>query len=256
MPQSSTVNIRDGALLAINGELEDIESICNQGFQEISARSAVSLVVKNNGTYSLIENRNKQEQWVIFKQQSIIAWTGYDIELSPKKIFAKWLSYQSLGKGYIVLSGDEELVEVDLKDKDQYMFINPGSLVATNGDISTITMEYHHNTNTVKQYLSKLLPSFKVPRMGIMGGIVKSMSDTWQTFIQPVTSSDIWKKMSRTSSTVYHWLKLNVYVRVVARPMYLKMVGPGKVLLDGGQLLKSNGYFSKQEILRAYEKKK
>lgn len=266
MPQTSRVNVRDGALLAVNGNLEDIETTSNQGFQEISAGGALSLVIKNNGTYSLIENQNKDTKWLILKQLSIIAWSGYDLELQPKKVHDKWLSYESTGKGYIVLSGTEELVEFTLKDKEE-IIVNPGSLVATNGDTSLISVQSiwgpsSHLLVLLKQYLPEL-PRFKLPTVGISGGIVNSVKSTlskfWNTVTEPlrvVADSEIWQNSVKYSSAVYGWLKLNVYVRIAAKPMYLKLVGPGKVLVDAAQLLKSNsGYFSNHEILAAYEQK-
>ncbi|ODV80637.1 uncharacterized protein CANTADRAFT_37599, partial [Suhomyces tanzawaensis NRRL Y-17324] len=136
LPSSSKLNIRSGSMVAIDGDLSKLASTTrwltpHTDYEEVRTNAAVSLVINGNGeNYSIIDIKDAREQWSILRDDSIVAWTGFSLKLTPTSIVRRENSFLSYGKGVIVVNSPTQLLEITLKEGEE-MVVNPDSLVAT-----------------------------------------------------------------------------------------------------------------------------
>lgn len=248
MPQSSKLNIRNGTILGINGDLKNLSSVPQilhkTEYQELTSNSSVSLLINGGmNNYSIIEVNNIDDKWTILNDENIIAWTGFNLQLNPIEVLEKRNSFQSDGKGIIVVNGEEQLFEITLGSNEQ-MLINPNSLIAYNSTIDYATLK--NPWTQPFQFVRNLqLPAILHPHINSFKSFLS------KRYLRLVTSLGIHHQIN---TFTHHWNTLKMFVRfniinkLYNKPIYFKITGPGRLLLDNNNHSRNGKNFTKKEI--------
>lgn len=268
VPRSSHLNIRSGAVVAINGDLAAVSGTTQQlsentEYQALYTESPLSLLVNGDSktgsssrSYSVIEVDDLNEKWTILSDNSIVAWTGYDFQLDAAPILEKHHSFVTNGKGSLVVSGQDQLFDVVLQ-KDEQMSINPASLVATTAVFGPEVLggTLRQKTAQLSDWMPFSVPSFG---LGLAFSIIKGafsstrgrFSDYYRHFLsrQPTIGNYLtlggvyWRKMAT-------FLRLHVYVALFKRaPIFYRVKGPGRLLISNRAMEANTNTFSYREI--------
>lgn len=137
IPASSYLNIKSGALVAIDGDLNGLSSYQQKlltfvTYNKLVAQNPVSIIINGKSHYSVIDVA-KADNWKILSSNSLIAWSGFTLDLLPAPLFGNSHSFKTTGSGKLILQGENQLFEVEI-EKNEEITINPLSLVATNSD--------------------------------------------------------------------------------------------------------------------------
>lgn len=267
MPQSSSLNIRTGALIAMNGDLNGLTSTnrqLNDGgmyYQVLQSEESVSLLIggKNGSNamnnYSIIEVENKADRWIILRDESIIAWTGYDFDIIPTNITKKLNSVQTVGSGKVLVSDYNTILQVELQPEDKIL-ISAGSLVATNGDIQFTTIK-----NSSK--LPKIsIPQLKLPQLvtSLFGNIGRGVKSQYSKLSQKLGILEFNQYISQQWVRFKYFIRntilfLNIYLvnRLFSKSIFMEITGPCKLLMSTN-INTSNKMFTKPEINKIFHK--
>ncbi|CAG90810.1 DEHA2G17622p [Debaryomyces hansenii CBS767] len=248
LPQSSKLSIRNGTIIGINGDLKKLSSVPQilhkTEYQELTSNSSVSLLINGGmNNYSIIEVNSIEDKWTILNDKSIIAWTGFNLQLKPIELLERCNSFQTDGKGIIIVNGEEQLFDITLSPNEQIL-INPNSLVASNSSISYSTL------NRPWTEPLKFSRNFQLPT------IFNSYINSFKSFISSrysriIISLGIINQMKILRSYYHSFKKLiiyNVINKFYNKPIYFKITGPGRLLLDNNVHLTNRKNFTKKEI--------
>ncbi|CAH2353909.1 altered inheritance of mitochondria protein 24, mitochondrial [[Candida] railenensis] len=193
LPASSRLNIRNGSIIAMNGNLNHLTtSLKNLSnfypliYQEIKSVSPVSILISGSGTnFSILDIGSSSEKWIIANSKNVIAWSGYDLQLIPESrnlvrqgsLFRldRFTGLHTAGKGKLVLSGKNDLFDIELSEGEELM-LEPSVLIAHN-DIGAA----HFRTIRGSQLFQ--LPSYPwFSRLGIRSAQVYSYLEKWAKY--------------------------------------------------------------------------
>ncbi|RLV96178.1 Altered inheritance of mitochondria protein 24 mitochondrial [Spathaspora sp. JA1] len=251
LPKHSTLNIRhhddssSSSLLAINGDIHDIVSTNTDQYQQLKANNPVSLVINSN-SYSIIDTK---EDWIILNDANLIAYTGYNFNITPISILNKFNSVKTKGNGTLVLN--DNLFNLELSSSEEIL-INPNALVATTSEIKYKILE---KSNSSKK-------SWSLPKYGIFGSILNNR------FFDKINQyrTDITSKLTANNLTVYtrpvilgikkliDWIQLYASTIIKRKPIYIKIKGPGKLLINNNPGVSNSQVFTRSEIKTIYNK--
>lgn len=248
LPQSSKLSIRNGTIIGINGDLKNLSSVPQilhkTEYQELKSNSSVSLLINGGmNNYSIIEVNSIEDKWTILNDKNIIAWTGFNCRLKPIELLERCNSFQTDGKGIIIVNGEEQLFDVTLSHNEQIL-INPNSLIASNSSISYSTL------NRPWTEPLKFTRNFQLPT------IFHSYINSFRSFISSqysriITSLGIINQMEilkRYYNSFKQFITYNVINKFYNKPIYFKITGPGRLLLDNNVHLTNRKNFTKKEI--------
>lgn len=235
VPESATLNVRNGSLVAIDGEALGITSrhrILDEvtEYQELRLKSPVSFMLSGNaGNYSVIDI--KDASWTILRDENLVSWTGFTLKLHKKELLSKMNSYTTSGKGCIVLDAQSQLFEVELKDGEN-MKLSPNAFVATSvGGLKWGTLE--------KQLKAYIPPAVSKAFKGI-GSLISA-------FFRKHMTEDIKQYFLNT----VQWMQTYLVKR---NPVVLELQGPGRVLFNSNCSTSNHCLFSLPEIYRIVQK--
>jgi uncharacterized protein (AIM24 family) len=263
LPESSLLNIRDGSMVVINGEINGMQSVTKElaagiEYQALRSSSPASLVINgNNKNYSVIRIEN--EEWFILNGESIVAWTGFDLELLAVRKLGKFTSFQSKGKGVLVVNGENNLVDLQLESGDE-IWVSPSSFVAS----STPGLEFgivESETilgNTSFRMPKIHLPRYLLPREGLAGSVsnqIRSVNSQikskYSQLIEAISSpqiSNTWNITKPYLRNTSHFIQLNLINSLRTKPIFFKIQGPGRLLLSNSKMATNRYTFTKEEI--------
>lgn len=248
LPQSSKLNIRNGAIIGLNGDLKTLSSnpqiLHKTEYQELLSNSSVSLLISGGmNNYSIIEINNIDEKWTLLNDENIVAWTGYDLKLKPIEVLASRNSFQTEGKGIIVVNGDEQLYDITLGSNEQ-IIINPSSLIGYNSAVSYTTLK--------GPWAQLLNLSNKIRLPSIVRPYTKKVKTFFNLqYSKLVLSIGIHDQMNTIATywrTIKQFVSLNVINMLYSKPIYFRVSGPGRLLLDNNVQLPNRKTFTKKEI--------
>lgn len=280
LPKSASLNIRNGSIVAINGDLTAIKSepkslSGSARYQQLFTEALVSLLV--NGTinnkkqienYSIINVEEKGEEWTILNEQSLIAWTGLNLELVPTTTFDKLSSVKTKGKGVIVVNGSNQLFDITLANNES-IIINPNTVIAST--ISDFDPQILKNntiyTELIPQSIPKLFQLFKKP-FDYIPSVVSITVNQWvqdtkrtlrrnyQSALKLLGLQPYFLAIANYWRASVQFIRLNILVSIAKRkPIYFRLTGPGKLLVNNDKLVANLTLFSKQEIDAIYRTK-
>lgn len=253
IPRFSLLNIKNGSIVALNGHLEGLRSsqriLNNTTYQELLTELPISILISGaSKSYSVIEIKDKEEKWTFFGEKNLIAWSGIDMDIHSRKHSDKIVSFESEGKGTIVIDGKGELFDITL-EKDEVVFINPESLIATNVDVAVSTLNnswaitsfgrFPRPFHIIRQYYDKARRSF-----------LSALTSSFRN----LRSNPTFDKVCVYWSRFVTYIKLSVINWMLDRPIYLKAKGPGRLLISNTIHLSNRSFFTKKEIDRALKK--
>lgn len=279
LPQSSNLSIRNGSIIAVNGELNQMTSehkllSAKTGYEEITTHGAVSLIV--NGVtshrnydienYSIIKIEDNKESWTILNDDSLIAWSGYNMKLSPTRWLDKFNSFKTEGKGIIVVNGSNQLYDITLAENET-LLLNPNSLIAST--MSTFETEIlRRNTKFLEILpisLQKLLIGFwsglKTPftKMGLpqlistnFNKLRVSFDDKFEKLVDDWSFKSTLSTGAKYMHRFLHSIRLSLFALFARKPIFFKFKGPGKLLVNNDRVVANERIFSKQEIEDIY----
>lgn len=143
MPQSSNLCIKYGNVIGMNGNLDSISSVNRklnkEYYQILQSEESVSLLIGGNqhsnqlNHYKILKIEDKNETWTIMNETNLIAWTGYDFDIESCKIFEKFNSIKTVGKGTVLLNNSNKQLSINLEPEEK-LYVNPNNLIAYSGD--------------------------------------------------------------------------------------------------------------------------
>lgn len=136
IPQSGHLKIRSASIVALNGSVEDLEAELRpfkQGvwYQSLRLRSPVSLLVSGGRFNYLLLKTHKGENWLFKDLENVIAWSGCDLSVSPRKSDTSISSLHSEGNGTIVVQSILKLFEVNV-EVGESILVAPSAIIASN----------------------------------------------------------------------------------------------------------------------------
>ncbi|EGW35470.1 uncharacterized protein SPAPADRAFT_48460 [Spathaspora passalidarum NRRL Y-27907] len=250
LPKHSSLNIRNGSLLAINGNITDIQSVPSNSYQKLTSSGFNSLVI--NGNYSIVDTK---DTWTILNEQDLIAYTGYNFDVTPTSILSKFRSIQTKGDGTIVLNGN--LFNIELAANEEIL-VNPNALIATT---STVNFQVLN-----KAKYSKL--DWALPTQSIFGSLTSPITSLLDKITQ--YNKDIVSKITQNNSyrnlldytgpaktrlkNLVDWIVLYATTIFKRKPIYIKIKGPTKLLINNETVVSNTKVFTRKEIKTIYSR--
>ena len=248
LPQSSKLSIRNGTIIGINGDLKNLSSVPQilhkTEYQELMSNSSVSLLINGGmNNYSIIEINGIEDKWTILNDKNIIAWTGFNLQLKPIELLEKCNSFQTNGKGIIIVNGEEQLFDITLSPNEQIL-INPNSLIASNSSISYSTL------NRPWTEPLKLSRNFQLPTVfrSYINSFKSSISSQYSKIIISLGIINQMKVLKSYYNSFKQFITYNLINKFYNKPIYFKITGPGRLLLDNNVHLTNRKNFTKKEI--------
>lgn len=248
LPQSSKLSIRNGTIIGINGDLKNLSSVPQilhkTEYQELMSNSSVSLLINGGmNNYSIIEVNSIDDKWTILNDKNIIAWTGFNLQLKPIELLERCNSFQTDGKGIIIVNGEEQLFDITLSPNEQIL-INPNSLIASNSSISYSTLN--------SPWTEPFKFSWKIQLPTIFHSYINSfksfISSQYSRIITSLGIINQTKILKSYYNSLKQFITFNVINMFYNKPIYFKITGPGRLLLDNNVHLKNRKNFTKKEI--------
>lgn len=233
LPASSTLNIRNGSIVALNGDLGKLNLFADpkSEFRVLEAMAPATMVMSGgrNDAYKVLEV-SRENRWTVLRSRDITAWCGYDMELHRAKIATAKQAYATSGRGTLVVSGSSRLYEVELLAGEE-MDVVPESLVAIrNQDTLLLTAG---GSYMARQGWSRHL---RLP------DVVKVTTRSWKLAIsrqwrQLVTSAGMEKPVEIISRGLRSIGRLvnRQWKKMWAPQAYFQVVGPATLLLRGSE---------------------
>ncbi|CUM54162.1 uncharacterized protein AC631_00650 [Debaryomyces fabryi] len=248
LPQSSKLSIRNGTIIGINGDLKNLTSVPQilhkTEYQELMSNSSVSLLINGGmNNYSIIEVNSIEDKWTILNDKNIIAWTGFNLQLDPIEVLEKCNSFQTNGKGIIIVNGEEQLFDITLSANEQ-IIINPNSLVAYNSSISYATL------NSPWTQPLNFFRKFQFPTIAhsSINSVKSFIGSQYSRIISSLGINNEMKVLTGYYNSFKQFITFNVINKFYNKPIYFKITGPGRLLLDNNNHLPNRKNFSKKEI--------
>lgn len=272
IPQSSRLTIRNESnIIGINGDFNNLSHMSTGEYSLIYSNSGVNILINgNNKQYSIIDVQDPQEQWLVLNKQNIIAWSGFDfgLERLEKPVVECMESYTTVGRGKVVVNGDHELFNVELKLGEEIL-LNPSSLIAVNNpniEISILGKDPVINQKFTRSFTGWKLPELNLPQYGITGSMFNMLRNVGErvkrSYLEAVEKIGVAKFMASLQirqiiggfkSTIrdfsqYVNFKLLRYLlaKTNTNAVYFKVKGPAKLLLNNSHYTKR--LFSAKEL--------
>lgn len=248
IPASGCVNIRLGFVVGVDGDVNGIMSTAtNHNGLEYHAVQPLTpvlvLIAGRSANYALLDN-NVHDQWTVLNQRHIIAWSGLNLDLAPTRVLSKLASYQATGNGTLVVNCDEtgSLFNVEIKNGEEVM-LNPNAVVATTTPVEYTALQKAR----IKFGWTSWLPQITLPRLGLIGLIgVK-----WDGIKDKIITKDIRLILNQALSYWHQctkWVAHNIFRRIQRTPIYARVRGPAKLLLNTKLMMANGRLFTNSEI--------
>lgn len=218
IPVSSTVNIRSGSIIALNGDLDRIRlsRAANPHFQLLETMAPATMVMSGNQNeaYHVIE-ASLERPWTILRPSNITAWCGYDLELTSFAVTEQLQAYKTTGRGTLVVSGSRSLYAVKLEAGEE-LEVLPDNLVAIQNDqslpVKSLTRRKSAGPST---YL-------RVPEVVsiTVEGWQQAIARRWHLLVQESGLQSVLKRLSEYRK------------RTGAKRAYLQVQGPAELVIS------------------------
>ncbi|CUM62956.1 uncharacterized protein PRCAT00000516001 [Priceomyces carsonii] len=274
LPQHSRLNIREGSIVAVNGNIDGLATnrkslTTHTPYRELLSESSVSLVISGQKyNYSMISIDKKDEEWLILDDQNIIAWTGFNFELSPVSLYKRFKSFQTKGKGVIVVNGSNQLFDITL-DLEEELLLNPTSLIATNSRPELEILQtkgffrriFLLPEGSMHSFISRIrsveLPklSLPVPRRFLdrLSKHLASWSPKEYNYPEALKKT---KPIFIFMGSLISWARLRIVNRLAHHSaVFLKIKGPAKLLVHNSRAVPNQKFFTEQEIEAIFSSK-
>lgn len=231
IPASSTVNIRLGSMIALNGNLDQLSLRKKLGsdFQLLEAMAPATMVMSGNHdeAYRVLDVSN-DKKWTILRASDITAWCGYDMELKRCFLTPTIQGYRTSGRGTMVVSGGSSLYEVNLLPGEEIDVV-PENLIAVQGE-NLIPLKTSGALST-KWMPLKYIRAPEVVRITIRDW-KNALGRQWHHL---VTTSGLQRQLQFVLSP---FRSASRYIapyakRVWAKQAYFQVVGPAQLLISG-----------------------
>ena len=221
IPASSTVNIRLGSMIALNGNLDQLSlrKKLDSDFQLLEAMAPATMVISGN---------HDEAYRVLDVSNDITAWCGYDMELKRCFFFFFFQGYRTSGRGTMVVSGGSSLYEVNLLPGEEIDVV-PENLIAVQGE-NLIPLKTSGALST-KWMPLKYIRAPEVVRITIRDW-KNALGRQWHHL---VTTSGLQRQLQFVLSP---FRSASRYIapyakRVWAKQAYFQVVGPAQLLISG-----------------------
>lgn len=259
LPQSSTLNVRTTCITAVNGDISEISSgfkslTSKVSYQSVRLTSPMSLLVSGTTTgannYSVI-NIKKGDSWELANIENLVAWSGYDLSVTPK---ANGLRTSLLceGTGFMVVNGFHNIFDVTVAENEEIL-LNPNSVVASNVTLNGLATLGARSTNKLnlkfnipvsfRSFYAKVF-SYGVNNLRFLSASLRKALGVHQSR----ALLDLrWKeKLEKAQS----WLSLTIKSRIFrTAPLYYSVVGPAKILMIDRCQVPNRFNFTKNQIV-------
>ncbi|KAG7666028.1 uncharacterized protein J8A68_000458 [[Candida] subhashii] len=284
IPQASRLTIKnESSIIGINGDFNNLTNESCGEYSSVYSNSAVSVLINgNNRQYSIIDVQEPLEEWIVLNRENVIAWSGFlkpnFSTLLPHQLL--YLSIWTFGRGKLVVNGDNELFNVELKQGEEIL-VNPNSLIAVNNpniEINILGRGKDAGEETVGTRIGRSVtewnfPKINLPKYGIMGSIFNSFRSIAtrieQAYLELFEMLGVAKffRSIRLNSITYNVrkylydlgdyvnFKLLKYLINRARnrnPVYFKVKGPAKLLMNNSHY--SRNIFTSKELNDIFNK--
>lgn len=223
LPAKSVLNISDGSIVAIDGDINALESsrcALEGGFEydKVYCSSPISLLIKGHNQSYCVVPVSHDDTWTIIKKSAIVSWSGRDFTLrTPNALKSTFL--KTTGGGKIVFSGSDQMYEINIESGEQVR-VNAHAIIATTAT-SIITKGIAHEGGGLG--LAALARVWKNLAASAVYG--KAAAKIMQYMKRPL---DTWRHYT---AGVY----LIISTRATRRCAMYTVKGPGKLLLDNTQ---------------------
>lgn len=262
LPQSSILNIRTTSVSAVNGNIMDVSSepqllTEDLQFHKVSLTSPMSLLVSGTASgsnnYSLIDVK-KGDKWELADVDNLVAWSGYDLSVTPKKTGVR-TSLLCEGKGFLVVNGYHNVLDVTVEE-NELILLSPSALIASNVHLDTTS-----KLGTTQYEFWKLnVRKVTVPHavLSAFASMYRRLSDVYSRAKVSLRASlgllrDIEGKFLYVLEKVkdaQKWLSLTIKCHVFNRaPLFYVVKGPARVLMVDKSQLPNTMNFTKTQIV-------
>ncbi|CAN3359852.1 hypothetical protein DICA3_D07074 [Diutina catenulata] len=253
VPSSGCLNIRDGYLVGIDGDLDGImttETVHNGlKYHAVQPFNPISVLVAAKAANYAILNNSPVTKWTILNHQNIIAWSGHNLDLNPKHVTSKLVSFQAIGEGKVVVNGtNQRLFDVVVEDGER-MLVNSNAVVATTTNLNFVGIRRPRMTwpSLPRLHLPKL------PNFGYFANL-KMWWDEQKSKLQTSDAARVWHEISSACGRGWRWVQLQFLDRVWRTPIYAEITGPARVLVNN-QSISSGRLFSNAEKYQVLQKR-
>lgn len=264
LPQSSNLNIRLGSLIAVNGDLKHLSTVNRKlsestHYQILQCQESTSLIIggklkpNRQNHYKLIDI-DYRDQWMVYNDENLIAWTGYNFELSKLEFLERWSSFQTSGKGIILVNDGNEIMEMDIVEGEK-VILDTNSLIASNNLPSRFSVL--KNDGKLPSLPKISWPIITAPRFlkrcnNYIGAQTKKGIENMGL---ASTISDIKYFMRRVKfffNSGFLFLQLNVINKMFRKSIMIEFQGPCKVLVSSNASAPNSKNFTKEEINKIF----
>ncbi|KAI5955225.1 hypothetical protein KGF54_001786 [Candida jiufengensis] len=260
LPQSSQFYINTSSLLGINGDLDSITyksfNFFGKFFQILKSSKSSNLIINGNLNYKILKI-NKESNWSIYNINKIVGWSRGSLQFTPKNDTS---ILQVKGSGNLVINGGEvsKILEFEIDPKSEIL-INPISLIAINSANTTLEptiitpnkYELHTLDHTFEwpSWLVQPIKNFNKSVREVSKKTWKPVKDTFEPvapYLRPV---------SQFLGKIWNFLYSHINGRFIrAKPIYYKIQGPSKILIDNELMIPNNKMFTSKEINYIFSK--
>lgn len=272
LPASATLNIRNGAVVAMNGDMAHISTrLRTLGptrpllYHEVRSVLAASVLISGAGgsAFAIVDiDGADPDPWCIANSHNVIAWTGYDFELRPHlRVLAhggglfrlpQFTALRTHGLGRLVLGtgGSGDLFDIELGPNEE-LLLEPSCLVA-------------HNAAATPAAFRTIAGANWLPRLPSVGVAAKFAASVRSAYSQVAAKARRW--ITPTLAVLRNWravllLGRNVaafvagqWTRLTHKDVYYHVRGPCKVIVSGtGGGVPRRRTFAKAELESVYE---
>ncbi|CAH6723807.1 hypothetical protein CLIB1444_20S01178 [[Candida] jaroonii] len=263
LPQSSNLNIRLGSLIAVNGDLKHLSTVNRKlsestYFQILQCQEATSLIIggklkpNRQNHYKLIDI-DYRDQWMVYNDENLIAWTGYNFELNKFEFLDRWSSFKTSGKGIILVNDGNEIMELDVLEGEK-VIVDTNSLIASNNLPSRFSIL---KNDSKLPPLPKISWPFTAPQFlkRFNNYLAIQTKKTIENMGLSSTVGDINFVMRRIKYFFQNgllFLQLNVINKLFRKSIMIEFQGPCKVLTSSNATAPNGKNFTKEEINKIF----
>lgn len=261
LPRHSTLNIRNGAIVALNGDLSHITTTPVLWYQQLFVTEPASLLVSgrtDRGDIYTILDASKH-QWTVLRGDNVIAWLGFDLKLERVATFDKFTSLQTSGKGTIVVNGKNQLFDVEVAPGESIL-VNPNVVVATTAPLQpkvlhgrTRASEYvppgvWTTVRVLRRPLDYLPESVAITVRLALSNTSRLLHERWTSVTEPLRHNRELQKALASVKQAWLTLLLHAKALLFRKPIFVEVTGPAKLLLANDSQVPNRRIFSKREI--------
>ncbi|MCJ1376035.1 Altered inheritance of mitochondria protein 24, mitochondrial [Loxospora ochrophaea] len=186
-------------------------------YQKISSTTPITALIssKSSITSFAVVHLDGTLDWMVSNRQSLLAWTGHTLSISPtinrRMSLAYWGNSQITGRGLLALTGKGQIYQVSVKAGEEYV-AHPSNVIAYT-ITQTPPLPYRLKSSSFRlqipsETLSRLLPDTR--------------------FFKVMRQSDTWKALTRVLFNLRTWSRRTIW----GDRLFLHFRGPTTILLQ------------------------